>query len=116
MRSDDLLYPKQVHRPAAPPPPDRRTVDRIQRWPRGKVLRRSLIRGLRGTGGAGANAGFSAWQEAGGGTPIPIRATKKAAHSDGVGGFFRDGRSGLAARRRPTLPQLGLQYHGRWGV
>ena len=24
--------------------------------------------------------------------------------------------SGLAARRRPTLPQLGLQYHGRWGV
>ena len=23
---------------------------------------------------------------------------------------------GLAARRRPTLPQLGLQYHGRWGV
>ena len=24
--------------------------------------------------------------------------------------------SGVAARRRPTLPQLGLQYHGRWGV
>ncbi len=24
--------------------------------------------------------------------------------------------SGLAARRRPTLPQLELQYHGRWGV
>ena len=24
--------------------------------------------------------------------------------------------SGLAARRRPTLPRLEAQYHGRWGV
>jgi hypothetical protein len=27
-----------------------------------------------------------------------------------------DDRSGLVARRRPTLPRLEAKYHGRWGV